>query len=71
MIRMRDEEFELAKRDLDSLIQWSGEMSVADEGKESPMRLPIEQKSTCEKCPFYTGKSGCALLLVRSSAQHD
>ena len=56
MIRMRDEEFELAKRDLDSLIQWSGEMSVADEGKESPMRLPIEQKSTCEKCPFYTGK---------------
>ena len=55
MIRMRDEEFELAKRDLDSLIQWSGEVSVADEGKEAPQRLPIEQKSTCEKCPFYTG----------------
>ncbi|MEC8669755.1 MAG: UvrD-helicase domain-containing protein [Candidatus Thermoplasmatota archaeon] len=55
MIRMRDEEFELAKRDLDSLIQWSGEVSVADEGKEAPQRLPVEQKSTCEKCPFYTG----------------
>ena len=55
MIRMRDEEFELAKRDLDSLIQWSGEMSASGEGKEAPMRLPVEQKSTCEKCPFYTG----------------
>ena len=55
MIRMRDEEFELAKKDLESLIQWSGEMSVSGEGQEAPLRLPVEQKSTCEKCPFYTG----------------
>ena len=55
MIRMRDEEFEIAKQDLDSLIQWSGEMSVSGEGQEAPFRLPVEQKSTCEKCPFYTG----------------
>ena len=55
MIRMRDEEFELAKKDLESLIQWSGEMSVSGQGQEAPLRLPVEQKSTCEKCPFYTG----------------
>ena len=55
MVRMHEEDFEKAKQDLNSLIQWSGEMAAAGQGVEAPVRLPIEQKSICEKCPFYTG----------------
>ena len=55
VVRMHEEDFEKAKQDLNSLIQWSGEMAAAGQGVEAPVRLPIEQKSTCEKCPFYTG----------------
>ena len=55
MVRMHEEEFKQAKLDLISLIEWAGETAAAGDGIKAPSRLPIEQKSTCEKCPFYTG----------------
>ena len=55
MIRMSDEDFKQAKLDLDSLIQWSGQIAANPEGIQPPQRLPVENSSVCQTCPFYTG----------------
>ena len=55
MIRMRDEDYELAKEDLHSLLKWSGEIAASNDPSLVPDRLPVSMSDTCKKCPFYTG----------------
>jgi len=55
MIRMTDDDFTKARKDLDELIDWIGRTAALGEGAKPPARLPMSESSTCEACPFYNG----------------
>ena len=55
MIRMADTDYEKAKEDLDSLVKWIGETAAMGDDFEAPNKLPMAEKKTCYKCPYYKG----------------
>ena len=55
MVRMTDEDYKKARLDLDELIRWIGETEALEEELTPPRRLPVEQSSTCDSCPYYSG----------------
>ena len=55
MIRMTDDDYEKAKKDLDSLVKWMGETAAMGEESEAPSKLPMAEKQTCYKCPYHSG----------------
>ena len=55
VVRMTDEQYRTALKDLRHLIQWAGEISAIGENAEPPKRLPMEEIETCKQCPFFNG----------------
>ncbi len=55
VVRMTDEQYRTALKDLQNLIQWAGEISAVGENATPPQRLPMEEIETCKQCPFFNG----------------